>query len=1499
MNGGAVMAGRTPGTDAGAAAKTQGTEHLKRKDFARGLPPGVQNVLSENRGEPLESAARSFMESRFNTHFGDVRVHHDLTARQSAQTIGARAYTVGHDIVFSDTPSARETSGRRLLAHELAHVIQQRRGGVEPALSSSAAHEVGARRAASDAVSTVQKPVAVQGATAVGLARAGDDDLRAMAAEDAEFGDLGGNHAERSRDKQRDADRRKDRQKRGDQRRTSAEQAHSRANKTLGKLEQDAAAPGASSRSPKRKEKQMQRYEEAVKGLDEKPVVRNQRKGAFFEGLHTPNDAVAQPKFVAGSPELPGMDLRHPKRKADGKKREQGEDRPSYTQPDYTRSKGGKRKVNELKSHDLRYRTPSDLRKIANSHISQAKKRDLHLPLRPGAVPGGVQGDDQVIRLRPLQDAESRNVMLRRYFGKGSPVQEVHFGSTAVRRSEWKDDPPSVKPKKKGKSAPRKKAAAGKKATPASPSKAPQKKGPASPKKPSTKKGGAASKQAAGTKSAGAPTGASVDKGATPSKKAPRPKTAGKTKSPPGVGTHSAESSDDFTTPKAAPRRKSPGAKGTTTNLKSNVQPGGAGTHADAETNVSTKSAPAKKTVGKTKAVIPASKAATHSAGSDQGSDSPASPTHKVAKSPRPSSSASTKSASQPKPKIDPTSPPKTPAQSKPADAVAKTKKPSAPAAKATPLAKKTAAPPAPAKKIAAPASPVRAQPAASVVPPARAAKPSGPPPKPRHAPTDAPSTEGPPKEGAPKEDAKAPASPATGSPALKPRRGPTVQVAARPDGSITAEVSEVPGYSPKKYAVTVQVMLGGSVSAAAEQAGKRGSATAHGSLSGAVRWSHTYQFSEEQKNAYLSAINNNTSSPYQEIAAANLWAQGNSEQAKALISRLGAGAPDVDSILAHGEGSSSQFSADLTAQAGGSVSAKGFGVEGSASISIQNGWTVAHQQGRYLVGRSFTKEKNQVLGGSVSYGLMSMGYTGDSGTTESIAVNFVVQDSDNEIREKLGTITAVKNIEELGTLALNRKDLGGSVTVSRGSSSGGTVKVAIAGGALGAEGGQQGFKNDSETRDAEGNVSHTYLGGSNTRVALTIKGHDVVKLNDESAIATTVHADNTADGQSYLNRSESDLTGSIGNALSHPIAAAQAVRRGDTDALLKSKTDKFGANLVDDHYGALIQAAKNPQSWENAWRGELIDDLIAWRAILPAVQRAGNDRTAVAKLVQDFKSGGDDRRRAIVERAMGVTADDRFEFPDSIKNQEDVFNSLVISNPTAYAMELAQAGKTDEAMAELKSVTARLDALSAAIAGAAQRNEFKSPAVYITMRQRIDARRPAVRAAMKSVSAPAVTNEEIVMAKPRGGKTAPTPTPIPAPVDAQPVPPEPAKAEPAPDPAADLEELQRTTARLLEYRTLENSVFAKMEAEFKGSTVFGYELPKLSMPDVETLGAQERLLKEAYPKWDKDIAAFIKLTGDPTAAIPFKPNKARYLQLDKQVPYHGYGGGLSGFEEI
>jgi type VI secretion system (T6SS) peptidoglycan muramidase Tse3-like protein/uncharacterized protein DUF4157 len=88
------------------------------------VPPIAYLVRSS--GQPLDSATRSLMERRFGHDFSKMRVHADEEAGESARAMNALAYTPGHDVIFGRGNYSPFTArGRKLLAHELAHVCQQ------------------------------------------------------------------------------------------------------------------------------------------------------------------------------------------------------------------------------------------------------------------------------------------------------------------------------------------------------------------------------------------------------------------------------------------------------------------------------------------------------------------------------------------------------------------------------------------------------------------------------------------------------------------------------------------------------------------------------------------------------------------------------------------------------------------------------------------------------------------------------------------------------------------------------------------------------------------------------------------------------------------------------------------------------------------------------------------------------------------------------------------------------------------------------------------------------------------------------------------------------------------------------------------------------------------------------------------------------------------------------------------------------------------------------
>ena len=106
---------------------------MKRASGARPeIGTGAQAQISGLRGggQPLSASLRGFFEARFGHDFSQVRLHQGNRASEAARALGARAYTLGQDVVFGQGEYRHESDqGRRLIAHELTHVVQQTGAG--------------------------------------------------------------------------------------------------------------------------------------------------------------------------------------------------------------------------------------------------------------------------------------------------------------------------------------------------------------------------------------------------------------------------------------------------------------------------------------------------------------------------------------------------------------------------------------------------------------------------------------------------------------------------------------------------------------------------------------------------------------------------------------------------------------------------------------------------------------------------------------------------------------------------------------------------------------------------------------------------------------------------------------------------------------------------------------------------------------------------------------------------------------------------------------------------------------------------------------------------------------------------------------------------------------------------------------------------------------------------------------------------------------------------
>lgn len=121
-------------------------------------PPAIVYDVLSRPGAPLDPAVRGTMESRFGVDFGSVRVHTDARAQQSAAAVGARAFTVGRDVVFGAPGfNANDPGSVGTLAHELTHTVQNRASPWQGERLELDAPDTEAEREAASAGATVSR----------------------------------------------------------------------------------------------------------------------------------------------------------------------------------------------------------------------------------------------------------------------------------------------------------------------------------------------------------------------------------------------------------------------------------------------------------------------------------------------------------------------------------------------------------------------------------------------------------------------------------------------------------------------------------------------------------------------------------------------------------------------------------------------------------------------------------------------------------------------------------------------------------------------------------------------------------------------------------------------------------------------------------------------------------------------------------------------------------------------------------------------------------------------------------------------------------------------------------------------------------------------------------------------------------------------------------------------------------------------------------------------
>ncbi|MEK6210041.1 MAG: DUF4157 domain-containing protein [Pseudomonadota bacterium] len=153
----------------GAARAEPGMRALLNEPAAKADVSQTVATGTSSGGTALPGSARHYFEPRFGQDLGQVRVHTDAAAAASARSLGARAYTFGRDIAFGAgeyDPDA--AAGRRLLAHELTHVVQQDRSEEGVVRRAPQAEKADAAASRAEYLAKVEAAIAQLGDKALG-----------------------------------------------------------------------------------------------------------------------------------------------------------------------------------------------------------------------------------------------------------------------------------------------------------------------------------------------------------------------------------------------------------------------------------------------------------------------------------------------------------------------------------------------------------------------------------------------------------------------------------------------------------------------------------------------------------------------------------------------------------------------------------------------------------------------------------------------------------------------------------------------------------------------------------------------------------------------------------------------------------------------------------------------------------------------------------------------------------------------------------------------------------------------------------------------------------------------------------------------------------------------------------------------------------------------------------------------------------------------------------
>jgi hypothetical protein len=576
-----------------------------------------------------------------------------------------------------------------------------------------------------------------------------------------------------------------------------------------------------------------------------------------------------------------------------------------------------------------------------------------------------------------------------------------------------------------------------------------------------------------------------------------------------------------------------------------------------------------------------------------------------------------------------------------------------------------------------------------------------------------------------------------------KNANGTKTGVVAGLDANVVCNIAPVPDSDPAKYRVALSVNLGAKVGASAghDKDGATGSASVAVTGSGTVMLSRSYVLTDDEAQAYVAALkaaSGGSGGDKQEMAIIAAGVRRGWPAAQALYLQAANGAADPAAVNELKEGEA--LKVDKSSKVGGEASLGGKGASGSLGVSggyevgSTSSMEVTRKDGKLVYNASEGDSDKLSGGATVGVGPAVSGGMGASHTnTSSTSYEIVVDPKDPSETEMREALARCKSQADLDAFALKYPKAVKEKTKQTGSIDEQTGSIGV----LGVKGGINFHQSLDEkvTTDGDGNFKHkTVTGGNGGGVELGVGDYKIGASSKDQAVA-----DIDADGNAAVDVSHATTETNTAKWLGAHVPFA-GDKQDDQGTLAKVAGDKPAQDTDDrdvsgmklkgsDLSGLGYLAVHDWGKWMSACPSPRMRD--DWAAAGRKIARAGGEPAVVAEALAKFVSegGSSDVVYAAVRSPGDVRGGARYEFPGALVQQKSRYDAIVVADSELGLDALAQSDGKDKAITKGTDLVAQLDSLFAVVRSA---SGFTQPAVQAEMLAAITGRRDKVKAALR-----------------------------------------------------------------------------------------------------------------------------------------------------------------------